>query len=152
MAAELIMRQTTNRLGGAPTSQEVSSTPLNNIFDDVHEDEALSGDEEYAAIDIYNDGDETAAVVSICMGTPTTSPKTQLKFGLDSSHINSVLSIPNESVPPTGVSFAHYDSAAQLMIGTIPMGSYGRVWINRSVDPNALNQRNDIGVIKFRFA
>ena len=152
MAADLIMRLTTNGLGGAATSTEVSSTPLNNIFDDVDEAEALAGDTEYRAVDIYNDGDELAAVTAIYMKVPTTSVKTQLQLGIESSHIDSTTVITNESTAPAGVSFSYYDTSTKLSIGDIAAGEYSRVWIKRIVDTAASNQRNDTGTIAFRFA
>ena len=152
MAADLIMRQTTNGLGGAATSTEVSSTPLNNIFDDVDDSEATSGDIEYRAIDIYNDGDATAAVTSIHMKVATTSTDTQIQMGLESSYIDSTTSIATESIAPAAVSFAYYNSSSLLSIGDVTVGSYARVWLKRIVDATAGNQRNDTGTISFRFA
>jgi len=47
-------------LGGVASSEEVSGTPLNNLFDDITPAEAEAGCTEYRAISIYNSGDASA--------------------------------------------------------------------------------------------
>ena len=152
MAADLIMRLTTSGLGGAATLTEVSSTPMNNIFDDVDETEAISGDSEYRAVDIYNNGDDTAGVVNVYIGSATTSLDTQLQLGVETSWEDSTTVIANESTAPAGVSFASYNAASKLSCDDVAVGSYGRLWIKRIVDAGATNKRNDTGTITFVFA
>ncbi len=51
-------------LGGVKSTTQLSSTPLNNLFDNVSPGEASAGDVEYRAIDIYNAGDAAAQSVA----------------------------------------------------------------------------------------
>ncbi len=152
MAANIIMRETTSGLGGAPTVTEVSATPLNNIFDNVTFSEAQAGDSEYRAIDLYNDGDEAAISPTIYMSVATVSPHTELQMGIEGSPIGSTLSIATESVQPSGVSFSYYDSSTQLSLPTIPASGYVRVWLKRVVQAGATNQANDLGTIAYSYA
>ena len=152
MSADLIMRQTTNGLGAAPSLVEVSSTPLNNIFDNVSPDEATAGDSEYRAIDLYNDGDEVSTATAVYMRSPTVNVKTQIEMGVEAAWLDSVTGIADESSAPNAVSFAYHNDSSHLAIGDIPVGSYARVWLKRIVDSGAINQSNDIGTIAFIYA
>lgn len=152
MAATLILRLTTSGLGGASTTNEVSATPMNNIFDNVSFSEAASGDIEYRAVDLYNSGDASALDVEIYMSAETTSTDSEIDLGIDGTPIGSTLSIATESVAPSGVTFGHYISGSTLVLPTIPNGSYARVWLRRTISSGATNINNDLGTIAFSFA
>jgi hypothetical protein len=47
-------------LGGVMSSEELSETPLNNLFDDIDPNQAEVGVTEYRALGLYNDGDADA--------------------------------------------------------------------------------------------
>lgn len=141
-----------NSLGGTAGTTQVSSTALNNIFDDVTAAEATAGDVEYRAIDLYNSGDAAATAVNIWISSETTSPDTQLDMGIEASPVGSTTSIADESTAPTGVTFAHYTSASKLSVPDIPAGSYARVWIKRTVTAGATNTSNDQGTIAWEYA
>lgn len=142
-------------LGGVSSSTQVSATALNNIFDDVSAAEALSGDTEYRAIDVYNAGDATASGVEICMSTITSSTDSDLAFGLEATPTGSTTSIANESTAPdltAGTAFASFTSASKLTLPDIAAAAYVRLWIRRTIGVGATNTANDSGTIEVTYA
>ncbi len=152
MAATLILRETTAGLGGAPTSTEVSNTPMNNIWDDISPDQATAGLTEYRAVDIYNSGDAIAGSATVYISSQTSSTDTAVHIGIEGADINSTTSIAAESIAPVGVSFTEHLVGSQLSISNIPAGSYSRIWLKRISDAGATNTLEDIGTIAFIFA
>lgn len=152
MSAILTLRETTGRIGGQPTGNDISVTPLNNIFDNVTFEEAASGKINYRAIDLYNSGDLIAEDVEIYMYAATSSADTIIEFGLSSPYINSTLSIVTEDVAPVGVSFAYYEYGSTLSLSNIDVGDYARIWLRRTVSIGADNTSNDIGTIAYSYA
>lgn len=139
-------------LGGVSSTALISSTALNNLFDDVTPAEALAGSTEYRALDVYNNGDAAAVGVDLFMNAETTSTDTQLDFGLEAVPTNSTTSIVDETTAPVGVSFAHYTSASKLSLPDFAAGAYVRVWIKRTVTAGAANLANDQGTIRVEYA
>ena len=139
-------------LGGTRSSTQVSSTALNNIFDNVQPDEATNGDTEYRAIAIVNDGDATATSVALYMSNETSSADTQLDFGSEGVDPASPITIADESTAPTGITFGHYNSSNKLSLPDIPAGSECRIWIKRTVAAGAINTGNDQGTIAIDYA
>jgi len=139
-------------LGGAHSSQQVSVTVLNNVFDDVSVAEALAGDTEYRAIDITNVGDAAAVAVEVYASVETSSVDTQLDMGAVAAPIDSVESVANESSAPATVVFAHRLTGSRLALPDIPAGSYCRVWLRRVVGVAAGNTANDQGTIAVDYA
>ena len=156
MAATLEMRLTggaTNTdpdasLGGTMSSSAVSSTALNNLFDNVTPSERSAGSVEYRAVDIYNSGGDAATAVEMYMSTETSNSDTQLDFGLDST----TQTITNETTAPSSVTFAHYTSSSKLSISDIAASGAQRVWIRRTVTAGATNDANDQGTIAVDYA
>lgn len=145
-------RLTTNGLGGAATLTQVSGTALNNLFDDVDATEASTGDSEYRAVDVYNDGASTVTGVEIYMSTATSSSDSQLDMGAEASPVGSTLSVTDESTAPSAVSFANRTSGSPLALPNIASGSYARVWLRRVIDAGAVNTSNDQGTIEVVYA
>lgn len=160
MAATLVWRLTGGAsnsnpnasLGGTRSSNALSGTALNNLFDDVAPAEASAGDTEYRAIDLYNSGDATATSVVFYQSTETSSAGTTLDNGIEASPINSTLSIADESTAPAGVSFAHYVTGSRLTIPDIAAGSGCRVWFKRIVSAATGNTSNDAGAFTVEYA
>ena len=105
-------------LGGVRSSNAISGTAMNNLFDNVTAAEASSGDSEYRALDLYNSGDAESSGTELYMSTPTSSTSTELQFGLGAAPINSTTSIVDESTAPAGVSFAAATTGSRLIIST----------------------------------
>ena len=139
-------------LGGARSSNAISGTAMNNLFDNVTAAEATAGDSEYRALDLYNSGDAASSGTELYMSTPTSSPSTELQFGLEASPINSTTSIANESTAPAAVSFANYTTGSRLTIPTIAAGSACRVWFKRVVSAGAPNTASDSGTFTVEYA
>lgn len=139
-------------LGGTSSSVSVSSTAMNNLFDDVSETEAAAGDVEYRAVDLRNTGDATATVVRLYLSADTSSPSTEIDIGIEASPIGSTTSIADESIAPSGVSFAHYNSSSKLSLPDINAGAYCRVWLRRTVTAGASNTSNDQGTLYVSYA
>lgn len=135
-------------LGGVMSSTQLSVTPMNNLFDNVDPTEAENGDVEYRALDIYNAGDALATSISLYLSSETSSPSTELDFGLDST----TQSVGGEGTAPGGVSFAHYTSASKLSISDIAASSAQRVWVRRTVTAGAANLNNDTCTLKIEYA
>lgn len=135
-------------LGGIRSNTQVSGTPLNNLFDDVQPGEAVAGDIEYRAVDIYNSGDASAVVVKVYIDPDTPSPKTELDLGLDST----TQSVANENTAPTDVSFSHYTPSSKLSVSDIAAGAAQRLWLRRTVQAGAANMANDGTTIKIEYA
>jgi len=140
-------------LGGVSSSNQVSATALNNLFDNVTPDEATSGDTEYRAVDLYNAGDAAATSVTMYMSTETSSDDSSLDLGIsDTDEIDDTTSVGDESSAPAGHTFGHYTSASKLSIADIPAGSYARIWVKRIIGAAAGNTSNDTGTLAWEYA
>lgn len=138
-------------LGGVSSSETLSSTALNNLFDNVSWQEAVTGDTEYRALDLYNAGDATAYAVTVWFDGNTSSADTVLQVadgGADAS-----VSVADESTAPTGgLSFITPTEGAPLSIANIAAGHYRRIWFKRVVNALASNVANDTATLKWQYA
>lgn len=138
-------------LGGV-TSGNAAGEGLHGLFDLVTSSEASAGDVEYRAVDLVNSGDAAATLAEIYMFSETSSVGSQLDMGVEASPIDSSLSIVDESTPPAGVTFGHYNSGSRLSLPDIPVGSYCRVWLKRIISAGAGNDASDTGTIGVSYA
>jgi len=168
MASTLVLRLTNAAtpstpgisLGGIMSANAVSSTALNNIYDDVSPAERISGiPKEYRAIDVYNSGDATAEAVQIYMSVDTASTYTVLHIGHDATnnpHVsgwNGELLATDTTDPASPViTFAARTSASKLALPNIPAGSACRVFFKRIVTEEAVNMANDLGTVTVEYA
>lgn len=140
-------------LGGTRSSEVVSGTALNNVFDDVGAAEASAGDTEYRAIDLYNSGDATAEGVTFFFDANTSSGDTVLAVATEASPIDSTLSIADESTAPAGsLTFTEPTSGAKKSLPNIAAGSGCRLWLRRTVGASAGNTANDNATMKWDYA
>jgi hypothetical protein len=137
-------------LGGVRSSEQISSTALNNLFDNVSVAEAVAGSTEYRALDLYNAGDQGAIGVEVWMSTQTSSPDTHIEFGEDA--LGSTLEIVNETTAPIGITFDEYLAANHLSLPDIGVGEGCRVWFKRVVAEGAGNTSLDLGTISVNYA
>lgn len=158
MAANLIFTLTggasnTNpaaSLGGVGSSEELSATALNNLFEDVSPADAVAGDDEYKAIDIYNNGDAEAVSVEFYFDAQSTSGDTDVAAGLDSG-TQTIVDKDTAPSSPT-ITFTAPTSASKLSVSNIAAGSRQRVWIRRHVDAAAGNLANDLATLAVQYA
>lgn len=142
-------------LGGAMSSDTMEASGVNNLFDNVIPEEAVNGDEEYRAIDIYNSGDATAEVVSVYISSETSSSNTFLDFYNDgTTHDGSDQgdTIADEGTEPTGATWSHNLSGNKLSLPDIPVSNATRLWIRRTVVAGASNTTNDNGIFTVEYA
>ena len=161
MAATLILRLTGGAsnndpnasLGGVRSSNAVSATAMNNLFDNVTPDETASGDVEYRAVDVYNSGDATAESVTFYFDANTSSSDTVLAVATEASPVDSTLSIADESTAPAGsLTFTEPTSGAKKSLPNIPAASGCRIWLRRTVSEGATNTASDTATMKWEYA
>jgi len=137
-------------LGGVRSSVALSSTPLNNLFDDVSAVESAAGDTEYRALDLYNSGDAAATSVTVYLDPDTSSADTRLDLGPNA--LESSLSVANESTAPAAIVFATYNTSSRMSVPDIPAGQGYRIWFKRVVNAGAANTSADTATIKWEYA
>jgi hypothetical protein len=138
-------------LGGVGSSEVLSATALNNLFDNVNPDEVLTGDLlEYRAIDIVNDGDAEAHHVQFFL-TDTPNVESEIHIWYDATGTQS---IANETTPPVGSD----GNWTQPLVGSkqsfsdlAAAGTY-RIWVRRTVDQNADNINEDTATLHVWFS
>ena len=146
-------------LGGVMSIEAVSSTALNNIFDNVAPDEAVAGDTEYRMIDVYNSGDADASSVEFYISSNTTSSESVLYAGEDATNnphaaAADLETLSDESTAPASpvVSFGTHDSADKLALDDIPAGSAARICLKRVVSAGVGNTSEDLANIAVIYA
>lgn len=133
-------------LGGAKSSTEISQvSTLNNLFDDVSDTEAASGDTEYRCIYITNtNGSSALSSAAVYIASNTPSSDTAVQIGLDPAGTGTATTIANENTAPAGVTFSSAaNSGAALAIGTLGAGQSVGLWIKRAVDADAAAAASD---------
>jgi hypothetical protein len=138
-------------LGGDGSSEVLSSTALNNLFDNINPDEITSGDRtEYRAIDFSNDGDAEAHNISFFF-TDTTNDESILAVWLD---VTGTQSIVNETTEPTGAAgnWSLPLVGSQLDLDDLAISGTHRLWIKRVVDQDADNLNEDTGTLHAWFS
>lgn len=137
-------------LGGVHSSNQISATALNNLFDNVSAAEASAGDTEYRALDLYNAGDAGAVSVQV-WSDGTTSADTDMEIGAEGT-ADTTTSVADESTAPGGVTFGVRRSGSELSTIDIPTGSYVRLWFKRVVSAAAGNIASDSDTIRWSYA
>lgn len=133
-------------LGGVMSANEVALT-INNLFRDITKSELDAGIILHRAIDVYNSGDAACKVVSAFV-VPTTSPGTQVDFGLDAT----AQEIVDEETVPADVVFDHYEAGTALPINDIAAGAAQRIWCRLIVTAGCSPLADDGGSIEIPYA
>jgi hypothetical protein len=133
-------------LGGDTSSEVLSGTALNNLFDNVNPDEIESADlVEYRAIEIQNDGDALAKHVEFYL-TDTPNVESILAVWLD---VTGTQSIVNETTEPTGAS-GNWTTplvGSKMSLDNLAAAAGHRMWIRRTVDQDATNINEDTAIL-----
>jgi hypothetical protein len=133
-------------LGGDGSSEVLSETALNNLFDNINPDEIAAIDRvEYRAIDIKNDGDALAKYVQFYL-TDTTNDESALAVWLDATGTQSIV---NETTEPTGASgnWSLPLVGSKMDLSNLAAGAVHRMWIRRTVDQGATNINEDTATL-----
>jgi hypothetical protein len=128
-------------LGGGRSSTEVIFSPtLQNLFDNVTSDEALSGLTEYRCIYLQNDhATDSVDSVKLWISANTPSASTTIEIGLDPAGKNGLAdTISPSTEAPAGVTFsAPTTEGTGLSIGLLQAQDVYPVWIKRTVSASA---------------
>lgn len=132
-------------LGGVRSSVDLSSTALNNLFDNVSASEATAGRVEYRCVYIANvNATDTLNTVKVFMGSATPSASSKLEIGLDPAGIGNgattgvATTIATETDVPTGVTFSEpLTEGAAIAVGNLPAGAGIAVWCRRTITAGA---------------
>jgi len=138
-------------LGGTGSSEVLSSTALNNLFDNVDPDEITGQDNvDYRAIDIVNDGDAEAHNIDFYF-TDTPNAESIVAVWYDSTGTQSIV---NESTEPTGASGNWTTPLVGSKLGFSDLAAAGtyRLWIRRTVDQDAANINEDTATLHVWFS
>lgn len=167
MASNLVFRLTGGAsnsdpnasLGGVMSSNAISGTALNNLFDNVTPAEASAGATEYRMIDVYNSGDAAAESVELYCSSNTTSTSSTLHLGYDAtanSHAagTSLETLANETTAPASpvITFADRTSGSKLALPNIAASQAVRVCVKRIITAGATNTANDTATLAVDFA
>ena len=138
-------------LGGTISSETISETALNNLFDNVSAAEASAGDVEYRSIDIYNAGDATAKTVTAWISTVSPSTDSIIAFGKDDT---ATQELANESTAPDdpAVTFINHLVGTPLSIDDIAAGSAQRLFLRRTITASAGNYADDGITLTIQYA
>lgn len=133
-------------LGGDSSSEVVSATPPNSVFDDVVPNEAWTGDTEYRALSLYNKGDEEAASIEFYISSETDSPDSIIAIGKDSG----TQSIADENTTPASpaITFSHPLVDSKMSISNLAVGAAQRLWFRRAIKELAAYHPADIFSLK----
>lgn len=140
-------------LGGGRSTTAVA-TGLNNLFDDVTGDEAVSGIVEYRCVYFRNDDPNTNGLMSplLWVASNTPSATTTLDIGLDPAGKNAeATTTPNETTAPAGVTFSAPSSKAtgiSLPNEPYAQNDYIAVWIRRTVSAGTSSTASDVATLR----
>lgn len=145
-------------LGGAMSSNDISSAVIENLFDNVTASEATTGTVEYRCLYILNTNTtDTLEDVNIWIQAQTPSADTSIEIGLDPAGIGDgsttgvATTIVDETTAPAGVTFsAPSDIASALTVGNLDASDAQAIWIKRTVAVGAASSPLDNFVLRFR--
>jgi len=135
-------------LGGGTSTETLSATALNALFDNVTPDEAVAGDIEYRVLALKNVGDAALTSLEVFVSQETPSPATSIDIGYDTT----TQTLADESTAPTNVVFGHYTDGNRLSLPDISAGGEVRIYFRRTVQAGATNYPNDTCKIKVVYA
>lgn len=130
-------------LGGAMSTVAggvMTSSSLNNLFDDASGDEVEDGDTEYRCYCIENThASETLQAAVLWLTTASLSSDSEYAIGLDPAGINGTpTTIANEGTAPTGVTFSRpLTEGTALTVGDLDPDDFFSIWIRRVISANA---------------
>lgn len=122
-------------IGGDIDSDELSSTAMNNIFDDVPGSESLPGDTEYRVVFVKNEhGSLTWTAVKAYLEN---NENNQISIGTKVAKNTAAQDLTDEDTDPTGVTWnqgADYDNGISLP--DLAPNDYVAIFLRRVVPAN----------------
>ncbi|MBO9492218.1 hypothetical protein J7384_17790 [Endozoicomonas sp. G2_1] len=153
LATQLPYYKTTNGLGGAITSNKLTSAKLGDLFPHTTSDEARDGKTEYACIYIKNEhASELAQLVRNFIVSNTPSAGTVISIGAGTSAVNGVeQAISDINTAPSGVSFSTANGLANAINRpNLPAGQHMAIWVRKVTSPGTAGVSVDNAVIETR--
>lgn len=155
----LIRYNPANTLIGGPFNGSAPlSGAINEIFDPIQPDEALSGESEYRCLVIQNtSATETFVGLKAYFSSQTSSPDTTISMALALADggispypplgvegVNYPPATANENTAPAGATFTAPTSVANaLLLGNLGPQSHTFIWLRRTVSPGAASTASD---------
>lgn len=139
-ASDWQLLESTNRLGGAITANQITSNQLENLFNNIPSAKATPGATKYACFYVKNNhGSESVSAVLLYILSNTTSADTAVEIGLGTAGVSSSeQAIANDETAPVGVVFSSAaDQANALNLPDLAAGAYKAVWVKYVVNANA---------------
>ena len=131
-------------LGGTTSSENLSGTALNNLFDNVIPTDIEAGDDvTYRAFVIKNTGDATAKHVQFFF-TDTTNTESILAAWFD---VTDAVSVGDGDTEPAGASWTQPLIGAKMDLADLAAGEEHRIWVRRTVDQDATNLNDDTATL-----
>ena len=130
---------TIQSLGGAITTNQLTTGLLNDLFDDIVAGESTSGRVEYRCVYIQNKNATLVLqdpVLYIDANAP--NPNVNCAIGLDPvGLLGTATSIANETTLPTGVVFTEPSIGSPFSLPNMGVDEYYAFWIRRTVTAGA---------------
>lgn len=137
-------------LGGqisTATNRNITSNVLHNLFDEVTNAEAVSGEFEYRHMYYRNGHEFTTRNTRLIVLTDSTSIWSKIEFAKGTAANGSVeQAIPSENTPPVGIPESSWripNGSSPLVLGDVLAGSVASIWLRRKIEPGALIARNE---------
>ena len=121
-------------LGGAiNTTEEISTTSLNSLFDNITGDESNAGDTEYRIVAIHNSSPNSDTANEVKVYLPV-NYQSFMSLGINEIAGVTPPTIANESTAPSGVTFSSPSTkAAAIDVGDIIAGSFRALYVRRVI-------------------
>jgi hypothetical protein len=148
-AIDLKIYKTTNNLGGAITSTQITSATFNNLFTNVPKNELVVGEDYYACIYIKN-GHSTESMDNFTLWLTNKSfpSNTVIKWGFEPAS----QTIADKYTAPVGITWNTLSSAPSTPnYGNLAAGESFPIWVWLSVPANAVETLDDSETFAFRF-
>lgn len=138
-------------LGGVRSDRDITTAIIANLFDNVDNGEASSGDTEYRCFYVRNNNPTDSIFnVVVWVDSQTSSADSSIEIGLDAAAVGDgkstgvATTITAEGNAPGSVSFsAPSTPGTGLSIGTIAAGNCKAVWVKRIINASASQDVRD---------
>lgn len=129
------------------TNRNIVSNFLHNLFDEVTNTEAVSGEYEYRHFYYRNGATFKVKNAKLMVLADQTSIWSKLEFAKGTANNGNVeQSVPDENTAPVGISDSNWkipNALNPLLLGDVEAGSTASIWVRRKVEVGALIAKNE---------
>ena len=124
-------------IGGAPSTTEVSSTPLHNIFDKITGDESAAGDTEYRVLYVKNNNSTLDG--ENCKVYFGTNESSYISIGVSEAVDTNAAALTDEETAPSGsITWTKPTTrSAAVTLGDLDSGSFRALYLRRVIPAGA---------------